>query len=204
MRGGTLTSELKMQLITVHAALNSCKQSHYAIFGTLIGVLRDHGMNPAENDNDIGLFEPLRASCVRELRDRGMVVFESVVTRVCRKCTARCARGPNDVFAYNDLYSIEWVRRYIQRVLWYRPNKFKMNETMYYVPLFDGYILVPGNAEAVLHHVYGDWRTPSSMHEPLLLRTEVQVALLAPAVLIVLALIRMRRRSSRVLLPILH
>eukprot|EP01063_Lacrimia_lanifica_P011823 TRINITY_DN18509_c0_g1_i1.p1 TRINITY_DN18509_c0_g1~~TRINITY_DN18509_c0_g1_i1.p1 ORF type:complete len:308 (+),score=33.07 TRINITY_DN18509_c0_g1_i1:29-952(+) len=53
--GGNRTARLFSQLVRVRGALEAAGIAHALAYGTLIGALRDGGMNPFEIDNDVVL-----------------------------------------------------------------------------------------------------------------------------------------------------
>lgn len=100
--GYNRTGELLRQLLAVRDVLSMHAVRHAALFGTLLGLRRDKGMNPFEADNDVLILDVEAIPPLRTLRvsflTKGMHIFSErampgVKDRVWRVCTAASDRG---------------------------------------------------------------------------------------------------------------
>ena len=168
-RNSSLTAELQFQLATIIDSFSACKQPIFAVWGTLIGILRNNGMNPIEKDNDIALLTPLSDQCVDELLSRGMIVFvEDGITRICRRCrvsSRTCATGLGDPrLPHTDLYTVQWIDAFLRRSQWLNPHPYYLSYQMKRVSFLNRTILIPVDAERILTIVYGNWKVPGPSH----------------------------------------
>lgn len=172
------TDALYHQLKDLVEVLDRHNMSYIVTYGTLIGVMRDHSMNPFEVDNDILLLDdpvPYSQALYQDLYDHGLIMIHHEVFRICR----RRKRGPRDnnwdpwyplyYYPYTDLNTLDTVRR----DLW--PEKlvesFLASSDREIVQRKLGKLSVstPNDkvAEEYLANLYGDWRTePQSWWEP--------------------------------------
>lgn len=95
----------------VSAALQFHDVEHSLIYGSLLGAINAHDINPREVDNDFVIphdFVP-SPGVIAHLRSRGFVIFKEGIYRVCRLGTGNGKmekRPPYEIayFPYTDLY----------------------------------------------------------------------------------------------------
>lgn len=109
------TESLRSQLIDIRDAFIASNVSHVITYGTLIGAMRDNGMNPYEVDNDIMLLQTTFPNKLYiELYQRGLILFEYDIWRICRK--KNTDEQPEVIpipweghyFPYTDVYNKSW------------------------------------------------------------------------------------------------
>ena len=105
--GAGRTNTLNQQLLKVIDALEELHIDYYVSFGTLIGVLRDGGMNPNEVDNDIVITRlNMTLDVYRVFHKHGLHIFLQDVWRVC--FTGGGARyaawDVSHYYPYTDIY----------------------------------------------------------------------------------------------------
>ena len=171
-RGDNFTHTLYGQLRDTIDGLHACGLPSFLAYGTLIGAIRDHGMNPLEVDNDVAAaFEAghFPTQCALELSKRGMAVatVQGLLLKLCRiakpmpglppPVTSSQQLGPND--PYTDLYTVRFFQNFQRNgALW--------NGEISFAAFGDRSMPVPGNAIALLDSVYTnktrnlDWRIP--------------------------------------------
>lgn len=191
------------QLLEIHEAFAGCNEAHYLLFGTLIGVLRDGGINKLENDNDLGIFETPSRCFIREMQKRGMVMFAASNTlirphmQVCKRCKEPlCATSSSNAAGYTDLYLLPFVRHYIKEREWPTLNPYQIADTYRNVSCFGTTMPIPTDATKILDIIYGDWHTPASTHgnENRILRLFKHLLMIALALLCITVCINIRLR----------
>merc|ERR1712096_138291 len=130
--------------------------THSLAYGSLIGAIRDHTMNPYEVDNDIMLTtSTLPPGVFQSLFDRGYIMFkhdvgdpkyiENTIWAMCKYSKVkREALGPwnaTNYFPYTDVYPISFIGSYTG-VHWIdqRVKKVDFADTFMYVPVDEKFI----------------------------------------------------------------
>ena len=154
-------ANLETQLLRTLKAFDVCKTTVFLSYGTLIGALRDHGMNPYELDNDLLLLSnSLPHSCKQALYDQGLAVFmHGGVWRVCPIAKQRSDSYPPwysvPSFNFTDVYPLEFQQKdCAARGVRFHSLRHKT------IPFLGRQVLIPEDAEAYLTAYFGDWRHP--------------------------------------------
>eukprot|EP01084_Bolivina_argentea_P209573 356948_1 len=154
------TELLYKQLKVIAKALNGT--DYYLTFGSLIGVMRDNGINPNEVDNDIAVNVNWHPNDKLKLNlwQNGLIVFLQDIYRICyygdkSDITIRNAPWSGDFTVYTDLYKL------IPSNVRPRPSLPLYKKPMFYefVKLRDIYVRVPRQdiAMELLTLGYGNW-----------------------------------------------
>lgn len=109
-----ISDELFWQMRTVSSVLEQLHVEHALIYGSLLGALNLHNINPREVDNDFVVPHDfiLSDDVEARFRQRGMVIFKTDIYRACR---VRSSGEPWDAsrppfgsvagyFPYTDIY----------------------------------------------------------------------------------------------------
>lgn len=160
------------------AVLDQPQVSYTVAGGTLIGVMRDHGMNPNEIDNDVHILEPnfrFTREMLRDLYDRKLVMLWDDCWRICRRLDADQPRRRGLVtkplyyfwgyFPYSDIGNIgaEKASYGIEGegagVLWENSGSELVKRK-----IGDIWVSTPNDEVTTLwlNELYGDWKTPVS------------------------------------------
>jgi len=158
--GGSRIDTLYKQLKSVTIALN--ETDYYISFGSLIGIMRDHDINPSEVDNDIVVHDEWKPSqkFKQKIWNDGLIIFFSGIYRVCtfsKKNTLNGAPWGKEYGIYTDIYNmIPNVRPRLHLPIY----KGKMEYE--FVKIRDIYVRIPRKdiSKQLLTLGYGDWRNP--------------------------------------------
>ena len=150
------TNTLKQQLLKAIDVLEELHIDYYVGFGTLIGVLRDGGMNANEVDNDIVITRlSMSPNVYNVFHNHGLHVFLQDVWRVCFAGggARRAAWDVSNYYPYTDIYD--------KSAMW---RLFKINSDMKNrtnITVFNRNISVP--SPRIRNRIlmrYKNWRVP--------------------------------------------
>jgi len=144
------TNSLFMQLFDLRNALERCRALHWVDYGTLLGAIRSHSMNPYEVDNDVTIPRLLNARCRDSIRISRLTIVSESTTNGYRLCRTRRGRIPieghspfQSYFPYTDIYIANNTSKIVR------------------VPFGSTYMYAPVNASAYLQKLYGPrWMSP--------------------------------------------
>lgn len=106
--GKNIPEDLKSQMQRVVSAFNECDVKYVLGYGSLLGAIRDHSINPNEIDNDFIVDQHFEITyCLRTaLYARGLHIFKDGIYRICEQgsSTGEGPRHPITYKVYSDLY----------------------------------------------------------------------------------------------------
>ena len=155
---GNRSAALKSQLLRVVGALDELGVPYALGFGTLLGAVRDRGMNPMEVDNDIIVDRlPLTEAVRRAFRTRGLHIFTQNVLRVCEHGVRSPSpqapwMGAANYVPYTDIYDRSVMRRVFKL-------EVSLTDRHFLPTIFN--LSVPSDADTkrILAR-YGNWSLP--------------------------------------------
>ena len=172
------TEALYHQLADIVAVLDHHDVLYTVAGGTLIGVMRDYGMNPNEIDNDIHILEPnfrFTRQMRQDLYDRKLIILWDDCCRICRRLDEGQSRRSHFVlrplyyfwgyFPYTDVGNIGaakasyGIESEAARSLWEKSGNELVQRQ-----IGDIWVSTPNDevTNLWLNDLFGNWTTPVS------------------------------------------
>ena len=160
--GNNRSAQLFEQLVAVRDVFIKHNVSHMIADGTLIGAMRDYGMNPHETDNDIVLLQDAFPFDVySDLFERGFILFHGYkLWHVCKYSPKkRENKTPWDktgkYFVETDIYPTDWGDGYIKENYFTDWNHKIIQRQFGNTFMFT---VDDETADRALTKIYGNWR----------------------------------------------
>ena len=160
-KGGSRQDKLFEQMKIITKALGETK--YYITYGSLLGIMRDHDINPYEVDNDIAvpeIWKPSQEFKKIIWKKGGLIAFRHDIWRVCEYSDTDNLRSSPwgvDYGIYTDFYNLipNKVRPHPSKPIYRKPMFYEM------VQLRDISVRIPRKdiTKEWLRIAYGNWHS---------------------------------------------